>query len=118
MPVNYNGDATTSHRTNNLVFFQEFEDEELDTYSHDQTVLSQAIGEWLSYIFNTNASIETIRETKSETTVKFNDDFLHNVGSGVSQVLPVITTVLLSPGKTIFLKKLSKIYTHQPRLGY
>ena len=108
IPVSYNGDATTSHRTNNLVFFQEFEDEELDTYSYDQTVLSQAIGEWLSYIFNTNASIETIRETKSETTVKFNDDFLHNVGSGVSQVLPVITTVLLSPGKTIFLEEIEQ----------
>ena len=50
--------------------------------------------------FNTNASIE--HKSKIETTVKFNDDFLHSIDSGVSQVLPVFTTVLLSPGKTIF----------------
>jgi len=108
IPVNYNSDALTDHRTNSLIFFEHAKDKDLDTYSHGQTVLSQAIGEWLSYIFNTNASIETIRETKSETTVKFNDDFLHNVGSGVSQVLPVITTVLLSPGKTIFLEEIEQ----------
>lgn len=108
MPIYDNGNALLDE-DNNLYFFKHYEDnEDFQGTQNQKKVLSYVVSQWISYIFNTTTYIETIRETKSETAVKLNDDFLHNVGSGISQVLPVITSVLLSPGKTIFLEEIEQ----------
>ena len=115
-PVGITGDFTHNKLKSNTSVNSSYNLAEIDftNISSDNFIngnnigIQQASSNWLSYIFNTPISTTIEQEAKNNVSIKINDDNLHNVGSGVSQVLPIITTILLSDNKTIFLEEIEQ----------
>jgi len=115
-PVGITGDLTHNKLKSNTSINSSYNLTEIDftnisteNFKNEFTLgIQQASSNWLSYIFNTSISTTIEQEAKNNVSIKINDDNLHNVGSGVSQVLPIITTILLSDNKTIFLEEIEQ----------
>lgn len=65
--------------------------------------LNQHINIWSSFIFN--QEIEIGIDENSGLTLMIGDDAIQNVGSGVSQVLPIITQLIVSENNFILLEE-------------
>ena len=69
----------------------------------DELPLSQHIDIWSSFIFGNEMKIN-IDET-SGLNLMVGEDSVENVGSGVNQVLPIITQLIISKGKMLLLEE-------------
>jgi len=65
--------------------------------------LNQHINIWSSFVFN--QEIEIGIDENSGLTLMIGDDSIQNVGSGVSQVLPIITQLIVSENNFILLEE-------------
>ena len=70
--------------------------------------LQQFTRSWMNYILNLDIKLSISQESKNDVDIKINDDYLHNVGSGVRKVLQVVTAVLTSQGNTLFLEEIEQ----------
>ena len=80
----------------------------LKNLPYTSQTLTEHVNDWVKYIFDIEEPIE-IRESSYGTyNIHMGDDLLNNVGSGISQALPIILNIIISKNKFIFLEEVEQ----------
>ena len=73
-----------------------------------EDTIQKFASKWMNYILHSDINLSVTQESKNEIDIKINDDYLHNVGSGVRKILQVVTAVLSSQNQTLFLEEIEQ----------
>ena len=80
-----------------------------DNFSEEPKIVEDSIvnhlTSWLSYIFNKDLSVSVESYSGNTELMIDEEDELSNVGSGLTQLLPVITQLLISENKIVVLEE-------------
>jgi hypothetical protein len=82
-------------------------DEYLDQCRNQQTVLEHT-NDWIKYIFDIDEKIVVTESSYGKYVLYLGDDLLSNVGSGISQALPIIINIIIGENKSIFLEEVEQ----------
>ena len=75
--------------------------------SVNQTLLEH-INDWMFYIFGIKEKISVRESGFGSNVLYFGDNLISNVGSGISQALPIIVSTIISKDKFIFLEEVEQ----------
>ena len=71
--------------------------------------LLEHLNQWLNYIFDLEEKMEVRESSYGKYNIYLGDDLISNVGSGISQALPIILNILISSkGRIIFLEEVEQ----------
>ena len=111
----YNGPDISKNSRNNIIntLFETDGDSNLEL-NHclkeskiGQTLLEH-INDWIKYIFDVDEKIAVSESSYGKYVLYLGDDLLNNVGSGISQALPIIINIIIGEKKSIFLEEVEQ----------
>ena len=71
--------------------------------------LLEHLNQWLSYIFDLEEKMEVRESSYGKYNIYLGNDLISNVGSGISQALPIILNILISSkGRIVFLEEVEQ----------
>ena len=73
----------------------------------DQTLLEH-INDWIKYIFDVDKKLFVAESSYGKYVLYLGGDLLSNVGSGISQALPIIINIIIGKNKTVFLEEVEQ----------
>ena len=111
----YNGPDISKNSRNNIIntLFETDGDSNLEL-NHclkeskiGQTLLEH-INDWIKYIFDVDEKIAVSESSYGKYVLYLGGDLLNNVGSGISQALPIIINIIIGEKKSIFLEEVEQ----------